>query len=106
MHKEEYHLLYVLSEPPISIPQSKPHGWVSGDILVPPDTNTTCSSSDRFLVLDVNKHGRAMALKLSKLPTQMENRIEYVELGSNGLDLSEPESGLGIPFIADRLNFC
>lgn len=103
MHKEEYHLLYVLSEPPISVPQTKPHGWVSGDVLVSPN-NLTCALSDRFLVLDVNEHGRAMALKLSKISAQVGGHIGYVEIGPNGLDLCEPELGLCIPLIVTHDN--
>lgn len=106
MHKEEYHLLFVLSEPPISVPQAKPHGWISGDVLVPPGDNSTRISSDRFLVLDVNKHGRAMALKLSKMSPYMNHHTEYIELGPKGLDILEPELGLGIPGLGAYLNCC
>jgi hypothetical protein len=104
MHKEEYHLLFVLSEPPISVPQAKPHGWISGDVLVPPADNSTRISSDRFLVLDVNKHGRAMALKLSKMSPYMNYHTEYIELGPKGLDVFEPGLRLGIPLISVYLN--
>jgi len=106
MHKEEYHLLFVLSEPPISVPQAKTHGWISGDVLVPPQDNSTRTASDRFLVLDVNKHGRAMALKLSKMSPHMNYHAEYIELGPKGLDIFEPELGLGIFLISVYLNDC
>jgi hypothetical protein len=90
MHKEEYHLLYVLSEPPISVAQKKAHGWISGDVLVSA-SHPTCASSDRFLVLDVNQHGRVMALKLSEMSTVVDKLADYVEMGPKGLDLFEPD---------------
>jgi hypothetical protein len=87
MYKFEYHLLYVLSEPPITVVQQTPHGWKAGDVLLA--KQAPVSAADRFLVLDVNEHGRVMALKIAAMSGHIEKMGEYVHLGSKGLDLSE-----------------
>ena len=87
MYKFEYHLLYVLSEPPITVAQQTPHRWKAGDILLA--KHAPVSAPDRFVVLDVNELGRVMALKIAAMSGQIEKVGEYVHLGSKGLDLSE-----------------
>src|SRR5271170_4856503 len=95
MNKFEYHLLYVLSEPPISVAQRRRHGWKVGDVLSTPK-NPAFHPSDRFIVLDVNERGRAMALKISEVSTQAVRLGEYIDVGPKGLNISESELSPGM----------
>ena len=85
---EEYHLLYVLSEPHVPVVHRKPHGWSVGDILSA-EKNPAFHRSDRFLVFDVSRQGRAMALKISEISNTSLNDGEYVSLGPDGLNVPE-----------------
>lgn len=96
MDKHKYHLLYVLSEPPVPVAQKRLHGWNASDVLTVPQ-NPAFPSSDRFLVLDVNKQGRVMALQISEFSATTEIPGKHVEIGPNGLNLSEPGFGSGNP---------
>ena len=96
MSKSEYHLLYVLSEPPIPVAQTKLHGWSIGDVLSPPQ-NSALSSSDRFVVLDVNKDGRAMALKMSEMSAKLDLAARYTVIELKELGVSESILNSGIP---------
>ena len=100
MSKSEYHLLYVLSEPPISVAQTKLHGWSVGDVLSS-SQNPSLSSSDRFVVLDVNKDGRVMALKMSEMSAKLDSLARYTVIELKELGVSGPilDSGIPSPFI-------
>ena len=95
MSKSEYHLLYVLSEPPVPVAQTKLHGWNVGDVLSSPK-NPTLSSSNRFVVLDVNQDGRVMALKISEMSEKLDLSARHAVIELKELGLSEPilESGI------------
>lgn len=85
---EEYHLLYVLSEPHAPVVHRKPHEWSVGDILFA-ERNPAFHRSDRFLVFDVSRQGRAMTLKISEIADTSLNDGEYVSLGPDGLNVPE-----------------
>jgi len=85
---EEYHLLYLLSEPHTPVVHRKPHGWQVGDILSA-EKNPAFQPSDRFLVFDVSRQGRAMALKISEVSEVQLSLGEYVSLGPDGLNVPE-----------------
>src|SRR6266496_5836730 len=104
MSKSEYHLLYVLSEPPIPVAQQKLHGWSIGDVLSTPQ-NPAISSSDRFLVLDVNKDGRVMALKIPEMSANLDPAAKYtVELKELGVSESILDSGTRSSLIFPNLS--
>jgi hypothetical protein len=94
MDKHEYHLLYVLSEPPVPVAQKKSHGWHASDVLSVPQ-DPASPSSDSFLILDVNKQGKIMALQISEMSTATERPGKYIEIGPKGLNLSEPGLSTG-----------
>jgi hypothetical protein len=96
MDKLEYHLLYLLSQPPVSRFHKKFLGWNAGDILYA-ERNDAFQRTDRFVVLDISSQGRAMALKISKASTPLEMEEEYLDIGCNGLNILklEAESGNG-----------
>ena len=96
MSKSEYHLLYVLSEPLIPVAQTKLHGWSVGDVLSSPQ-NPALSSSDRFVVLDVNQDGRVMALKISEMTAKLDLSARYAVIEVKELGISEPTFHSGIP---------
>ena len=85
---EEYHLLYVLSEPHVPVVHRKPQEWRVGDILSA-EKNPAFHGSDKFLVIDVGRQGRAMALKISETSDTSLNDGEYVSLGPDGLNVPE-----------------
>jgi hypothetical protein len=69
MSKAEYHLLYVLSEPPVPVAKRKIHGWSAGDVLSAPQ-NSDIPPTLRFVVLDCHTDGRMVALRMTHLPDQ------------------------------------
>lgn len=85
---EEYHLLYVLSESHAPVVHRKQPEWSVGDILFA-ERNPAFHRSDRFLVFDVSRQGRAMALKISEIADTSLNDGEYVSLGPDGLNVPE-----------------
>ena|SRR5438876_62426 len=97
MSKSEYHLLYVLSEPPVPVAQKNCHGWKTGDVLSAPQ-NPTFSSSDRFVVLDVSRHGRALTLKISEISINSKMPAGFLVFGPKELELSEPIFDSGTMF--------
>jgi hypothetical protein len=98
MSKSEYHLLYVLSEPPIPVAQTKLHGWSVGDVLSSPD-NPALSSSDRFVVLDVNENGRIMALKISEMSAKLNLLVRPAAIELKELGVFEPIFDSGILYL-------
>jgi len=66
MSKAEYHLLYILSEPPIPVAKHKVHRWIPGNVLSAP-RNSAIPPSDRFVVLDGDTDGRMVALRITEL---------------------------------------
>ena len=104
MSRSEYHLLYVLSEPPIPVAQTKLHGWNVGDVLSSAQ-NPALSSSDRFVILDADKDGRVIALKISEMSAKFDLSARYAVIEPKVLGVSEPilDSGMlltCIPFNA------
>jgi hypothetical protein len=95
MDKSEYHLLYVLSQPPIPVAPKRAHGWRAGDVLLA-ENNPALQSTDTFLVLDVGEQRRAMALKISEMPASPQRLGQYFDVESSESDLSEPGVKLGI----------
>jgi hypothetical protein len=91
----ELHLLHVLSKSPIPVAQQKQHGWKTGDVVFAKPASA--SPPGRFIVLDANKDGRVMALKMKAKSEEAEERGEYMHLGSSGLNLSEPGLDFGNP---------
>ena len=66
MSKAEYHLLYILSEPPIPVAKQKVHKWIPGNVLSAPK-NSAIPPTDRFVVLDGDTDGRMVALRITEL---------------------------------------
>ena len=85
---EKYHLLYLLSEPHVPVVHRKSHEWRIGDILSA-EKNLAFHCSDRFLVFDVSRQGRAMALRISATSDTSLNDGDYVSLGPDGLNVPE-----------------
>ena len=97
MNRAEYHLLYVLSEPPAPVAKTTSHVWKTGDVFLV--LNGAASSGNRFLILDVNHNGQFMALQLSDTTKPEEPSAKYLSLGPDGLALSEPGFALGIALL-------
>jgi len=63
MSNAEYHLLYVLSEPPIPVAKYDVHRWIPGNVLSSPKSSAI-PTTDRFVVLDCDADGRMVALRI------------------------------------------
>lgn len=79
MSKSEYHLLYVLSEPPVAVVHRHRHAWNTGDILFA-EKSPAVPKSVRFLVLHVSEHGMAIALRILDKQSLGGDRDGYIEL--------------------------
>jgi hypothetical protein len=66
MAAQEYHLFYVLSEPPVPVAKRRLQRWSSGDVLAAPKNSAL--PSERFVVLDSDADGRMLALRVAQLP--------------------------------------
>lgn len=65
MAAQEYHLFYVLSEPPVPVAKRRLHRWSSGDVVAAPKHSAL--QSERFVVLDSDADGRMLALRVAQL---------------------------------------
>src|SRR5579859_6711606 len=96
MDRTKYYLLYVLSEPAVSVPKTASHKWKKGDVLLA--QAEAASISERFLILDMNHDGQFMALQLKDEPKKDEPAIHCFYLRPDELEGSAPDYALRIAF--------